>query len=64
MITVTEPALVQVTVSVGIAIADAGTGPAADVLELLAAADLGLYQAKAQGRDQVRLLARPDRRTR
>jgi len=64
VITVTEPALVQVTVSVGIAIADAGTGPAADVLELLAAADLGLYQAKAQGRDQVRLLARPDRRTR
>ena len=64
VITVTDRALVQVTVSVGIAIADAGSGPAADVLELLAAADLGLYQAKAQGRDQVRLLARPDRRTR
>jgi len=64
VITVTDRALVQVTVSVGIAIADGGTGAAADVLELLAAADLGLYQAKAQGRDQVRLLARPDRRTR
>jgi len=64
VITVTDRALVQVTVSVGIAIADGGTGPAADVLELLAAADLGLYQAKAQGRDQVQLLARPDRRTR
>lgn len=64
VITVTDRALVQVTVSVGIAIADAGTGPAADVLELLAAADLGLYQAKAHGRDQVRLLARPDRRNR
>lgn len=50
--------LVSVTVSIGVA----DDMPNPSVPELLAAADLGLYQAKAEGRDRVRLLARPDRR--
>ena len=37
----------EVTVSIGIAVSEPGTEPAADMLELLAAADLRLYQAKA-----------------
>ncbi len=57
-------ALVQVTVSVGIAVADPVATPNANVTELLATADRGLYQAKSEGRDQVRLLTRPDRRNR
>ena len=56
--------LVQVTVSVGVAVADPAETSDVTVPELLASADVGLYQAKAQGRDQVRLLARPDRRAR
>ncbi len=56
--------LVQITVSVGVSVADPVATPDATVPELLAGADLGLYQAKGAGRDQVRLLGRPDRRTR
>ena len=55
--------LVQVTVSVGVAVADAATEPAIGVQELLARADVGLYQAKGEGRNQVRLTSRPDRRS-
>ena len=54
--------LVQVTVSVGVAVAHPVSEPAADVQELLARADLGLYLAKDEGRNQVRLTTRPDRR--
>ena len=55
--------LVQVTVSIGVAAADPTTSARTDVQELLARADLGLYRAKTDGRNQVRLLVRPDRRT-
>lgn len=54
--------LVQVTVSVGVAVADPLSDPATDVQELLVHADLGLYRAKDGGRNQVRLTTRPDRR--
>jgi diguanylate cyclase (GGDEF)-like protein len=54
--------LVQVTVSVGVAVAHPLSQPATDVQELLARADLGLYRAKDEGRNQVRLTTRPDRR--
>ena len=61
LVTPVDGVLVQVTVSVGVVVADPANA-AVSVPEMLAGADLGLYQAKAQGRDQVRLLARPDRR--
>ena len=54
--------LVSVTASIGVAVADQADTPNVHIAELLARADLGLYQAKNDGRDQVRLLARPDRR--
>jgi two-component system cell cycle response regulator len=47
----------QVTVSIGIAIAEAGTGPDA----LVGAADEALYRAKGNGRNQVESAARPYR---
>ena len=61
LVTPVDGVLVQVTVSVRVVVADPANA-AASVPEMLASADLGLYQANAQGRDQVRLLARPDRR--
>jgi diguanylate cyclase (GGDEF)-like protein len=61
-VTPAATALVQVTVSVGVAVADPLSQPATDVQELLAHADLGLYRAKDGGRNQVRLTTRPDRR--
>ena len=64
LVTVADRALVSVTVSVGVSVADPRHRPEATVSELLAAADLGLYRAKADGRDQVRGVGRPDRRTR
>jgi diguanylate cyclase (GGDEF)-like protein len=45
------PARVEVRVSIGVAAARPGSEP----LEVLEAADRALYQAKAMGRDQVRL---------
>jgi diguanylate cyclase (GGDEF)-like protein len=54
--------LVQVTVSVGVAVAHPASEPTTDVQELLARADLGLYRAKDEGRNLVRLITRPDRR--
>jgi len=63
LVTAVDGGLVQVTVSVGVTVADAVNTPEATVPELLAGADLGLYQAKRQGRDQVRLRERPERRT-
>jgi diguanylate cyclase (GGDEF)-like protein len=54
--------LIQVTVSVGVAVAHPVSEPATEVQELLARADLGLYLAKDEGRNQVRLTTRPDRR--
>jgi diguanylate cyclase (GGDEF)-like protein len=64
LVTPVNGVLVHVTVSVGVTVTDPVNTPNASVSELLAGADLGLYQAKAEGRDLVRLLARPDRRTR
>lgn len=64
LVTPVDGALVQVTVSVGVAAAEPDNMPELSVPELLAGADLGLYQAKAQGRDQVGLFAHPDRRPR
>ena len=64
LVTPVGGALVQVTVSVGMTVADPVTAPDVSVAELLAGADLGLYRAKAEGRDQVRDVARPDRRAR
>jgi diguanylate cyclase (GGDEF)-like protein len=64
LVTPVAGTLVQITVSVGVSVADPVATPDASVPELLAGADLGLYQAKGAGRDQVRLLGRPDRRTR
>jgi len=61
-VTPADTTLVQVTVSVGVAVAHPVSEPATDVQELLAHADLGLYRAKAEGRNQVRLITRPDRR--
>jgi diguanylate cyclase (GGDEF)-like protein len=60
LVTPVDGSLVQVTVSVGLAVADPREGP--DVPELLARADLGLYRAKDGGRNQVGVLVRPDRR--
>ena len=60
-VTPADGSLVQVTVSVGVAVADT-SNPSPDVQELLANADLGLYRAKHEGRNRVRLLTRPDRR--
>ncbi len=62
LVTQTACDQVQVTVSVGVAVTDPTNTPQATVPELLAAADLGLYRAKAQGRDQVHVLTHPDRR--
>jgi len=62
LVTPTDRALVQVTVSVGLTVTDPLQAPEATVPELLAAADLGLYRAKAAGRDQIQLLTRADRR--
>ncbi len=62
LVTPADGSLVQITVSVGVAVSDASDAPEATVPDLLAAADLGLYRAKAEGRDQVQLLTRPDRR--
>ncbi len=64
LVTPVAGTLVQITVSVGVSVADPVATPDATVPELLAGADLRLYQAKGAGRDQVRLLGRPDRRTR
>jgi diguanylate cyclase (GGDEF)-like protein len=61
-VTPADTTLVQVTVSVGVAVAHPVHEPATDVQELLARADLGLYRAKDEGRNQVRLSTRPDRR--
>lgn len=64
LVTPVDEGLVQVTVSVGAAVADRDSLRTVDVGELLARADLGLYRAKDEGRNQVRLLTRPDRRAR
>ncbi len=61
-VTPADTTLVQVTVSVGVAVAHPVGEQATDVQELLAHADLGLYRAKDAGRNQVRLITRPDRR--
>jgi len=61
-VTAADASLVQVTVSVGVAVADPASNPAVEVQELLARADVGLYRAKDEGRNQVRLTTRPDRR--
>ena len=62
-VTPADATLVQVTVSVGVAVAHPVSDPGIEVQELLARADVGLYQAKGEGRNQVRLTSRPDRRT-
>ena len=61
-VTPADATLVQVTVSVGVAVAHPVNEPSTDVQELLARADVGLYRAKDEGRNQVRLTTRPDRR--
>ena len=50
----------DVTISIGLAVLGAH---GQDLFELLAAADLALYRAKAEGRDQMRVYA-PDDATR
>ena len=62
LVTPAEGRLIQVTVSIGVTVTDPLGTREPSVPELLAHADVGLYQAKAEGRDQVRTLARPDRR--
>jgi diguanylate cyclase (GGDEF)-like protein len=62
LVTPAEGVLIQVTASIGATVADPAETPDAHIPELLARADLGLYQAKAQGRDRIRLTTRPDRR--
>lgn len=62
LVTPTDSGLVRVTVSVGVTVTDPLHYPEVTVPELLAAADLGLYRAKAEGRDQVQLLTHADRR--
>ncbi len=61
-VTPADTTLVQVTVSVGVAVAHPVGEQATSVQELLAHADLGLYRAKDAGRNQVQLITRPDRR--
>ena len=61
-VTPADATLVHVTVSVGVAVAHPVSEPDTDVQELLARADLGLYRAKYDGRNQVCLTTRPDRR--
>jgi diguanylate cyclase (GGDEF)-like protein len=46
---------VHVTVSIGVAALDAGSGR--ELAELMAAADAALYRAKAGGRDQVQMIS-------
>jgi diguanylate cyclase (GGDEF)-like protein len=62
-VTPAEASLVQVTVSVGVAVTHAASDSTSDVQELLARADLGLYRAKDEGRNKVGLTTLPDRRT-
>jgi diguanylate cyclase (GGDEF)-like protein len=53
----TDGTALDVTISIGVAVLGTDGG---DLFELLAAADLALYRAKDEGRDQVRLYAPGD----
>ena len=62
VVTPVAGAVVQVTVSLGVSVADAGTADPPSLSELLAVADAGLYRAKGSGRDRVGMQTLADRR--
>ena len=55
-------AVVQVTVSLGVSVAEPDGSSPPSLPELLAAADAALYRAKGSGRDRVGMQTRADRR--
>lgn len=63
VVTPVEGAVVQVTVSLGVSVAEPDVASPPDLSELLAVADAGLYRAKGSGRDRVGMQTRADRRT-
>jgi diguanylate cyclase (GGDEF)-like protein len=62
VVTPVAGAVVQVTVSLGVSVADAGAAAPPALSELLAVADAGLYRAKGSGRDRVGMQTLADRR--
>jgi diguanylate cyclase (GGDEF)-like protein len=63
VVTPVDGAVVQVTVSLGVSVADPASTPPSGLAELLAVADAGLYRAKGSGRDRVGMQTLADRRT-
>ena len=62
VVTPVDGAVVQVTVSLGVSVAEPVGSPAPELSQLLAEADAGLYRAKGSGRDRVGVQTRADRR--
>lgn len=62
VVTPVDGAVVHVTVSLGVSVAEADASSPPNLSELLAIADAGLYRAKGSGRDRVGMQSRAVRR--